>query len=116
MRSWKSRLGLSFIVTLSLSVHRLPAQAPLVPPSQPFDYSPSAPLGRILDRPTVPQPPPRHPWLQSQGFCCGSDLGWYGCGGLKSLTDFYFGSCRTFFGEPCVAPQRRHTQEPGVVD
>lgn len=107
MKSWKTRLGLSLIVTLSLTAHRLPAQAPLVPASQPFDASPSAPLGRILVSPVVPQPPPRHPWMQSHGYCCGSDLLWYGCGGLKSQHDFVFGSCRTFFGEVCIAPNNR---------
>jgi len=73
-----------------------------VPPSQFFDANPSAPLSALLSRPPQPQPIGANPRLNQQGYCCDSDLNWYGCGGLKSLTDFYFGSCRTFFGEPCV--------------
>jgi hypothetical protein len=108
MNAWLKRLPLSFIVTLSLAAHKLPAQAPLVPPSQPFDSSPSSPLMAILSRP--PEPPIRTatPWLNSHGFCCDSHLTWYGCGGLRANHDFIFGSCRTFFGEICI-PKAPHS-------
>src|SRR5262249_33718045 len=33
--------------------------------------------------------------------CCGSDPYNVGCGSLKSEWIFLFGSCRTFYGEPC---------------
>jgi hypothetical protein len=100
MKSWPSRLGLSFIVTLGFAISRLNAQAPLVPPSQPFDARPNPPLAAVLARPQE-QLPSKHPRLNSHGYCCDSDLNWYGCGGVRSLAQFYFGSCRTFFGEPC---------------
>jgi len=102
MKTWLRRLGLSFFVTLGFTASKLPAQAPLVPPSQYFDASPSAPLSSLLARPPQPQLPAANPRLNAQGYCCDSDLNWYGCGGLKAQVDFYFGSCRTFFGEPCL--------------
>jgi hypothetical protein len=36
------------------------------------------------------------------GYCCGQHHNWYGCGGWHAQNVFVFGSCRTFFGEPCL--------------
>jgi hypothetical protein len=108
MNAWLKRLALSFIVTLGFAAYKLPAQAPLVPPSQPFDSNPSAPLMAIIARPQEPPVRAATPFLNSQGFCCDSNLTWYGCGGLKSQADFMFGSCRTFFSEICV-PKAPHS-------
>jgi len=108
MNAWLKRLALSFIVTLGFAAQRLPAQAPLVPAAQPFDSNLSSPLMAIIARP--PEPPFRAatPRLNSYGYCCDSDLTWYGCGGLKSQWQFMFGSCRTYFGEICV-PRPHHS-------
>lgn len=113
MNAWLKRLGLSFIVTLGFAAPRVHAQAPLVPPSQAFDSAPSSPLTSLLSRPQVTLPA-AHPKLNAKGYCCDSDLNWYGCGGWKQQLDFYFGSCRTFFGEPCVPIPPRG--EPGAFD
>ena len=109
MNAWLKRLGLSFIVTLGFAAGRLPAQAPLAPATQQFDSSPSAPLVSLLARPALPPAMSLTPRFNQHGYCCDSDLTWYGCGGVKAQLDFYFGSCRTFFGEPCVAPQPHPT-------
>jgi len=108
MNAWLKRLTLSFIVTLGFAAPKLPAQAPLVPPAQPFDSNPSSPLMAIMARP--PETPFRAatPRLNSFGYCCDSDLTWFGCGGVRSQWDFVFGSCRTFFGEICV-PRPHHS-------
>jgi hypothetical protein len=114
MKAWLKRLALSFIVTLSFAAHKLPAQAPLVPPSQPFDTHQSSPLVAIMARP--PDTTPRkHPILNSCGYGCGSDLNWYGCGGPKALLQMYFGSCRTFFGESCAVPQHPSIHNPRLL-
>lgn len=102
MATWPVRLGLSFIVTLGISTTWVRAQAPLVPPSAPIDTTPNVPLISLLARPQMPPPPAAHPLLNQHGYACDSSLNWYGCGGLRSQWDFVFGSCRTFFGEPCV--------------
>jgi hypothetical protein len=108
MNIWLKRIGLSFIVTLGFAAYnKLPAQAPLVPPTQVFDATPSTPLMTVLSRPIEPQAPGNHPRLNSRGYCCDSDINWFGCGGVRSNWDFFFGSCRTFFGEPCVAKQEQ---------
>jgi hypothetical protein len=40
--------------------------------------------------------------LQKHGWCCHSSFNSYTCGTLKSECKFIFGSCREFFGEPCL--------------
>lgn len=111
MNEWLYRLGLSFIVTLGFFTPRAPAQAPLVPPSQPYDSSQSSPLVSILARPPLPQPAaPARPFMNAHGHCCDSSHFWYGCGGLRSQAEFVFGSCRTFFGEPCIGREAHPLQ------
>jgi hypothetical protein len=39
---------------------------------------------------------------QRQGFCCWDTHNSVGCGNLTSDLVFMFGSCRQFFGEPCM--------------
>jgi hypothetical protein len=95
-------LTLSFIVTLGFALGRAPAQAPLVPPSQPFDASPITPFPVLISSSIAPLPPPSHPVLNKHGYCCGADKEWFGCGNAHTQFDFVFGSCRSFFGEPCA--------------
>jgi hypothetical protein len=40
--------------------------------------------------------------LNRHGLNCFATLGSLGCGSCKSECQFIFGSCRTFFGEPCL--------------
>jgi hypothetical protein len=40
--------------------------------------------------------------LNRHGLHCFATLGSLGCGSCKSECQFIFGSCRTFFGEPCI--------------
>lgn len=39
-------------------------------------------------------------WLRNKG--CWAHINSLGCGSLHSDLTFIFGSCRTFFGEPCL--------------
>jgi hypothetical protein len=43
----------------------------------------------------------RHPALNRKGYCCDSYPGSPGCSNLRETCRFVFGSCRSFFGEPC---------------
>ena len=101
MKPRLTRLAMSLIVTLGFAAGRMPAQAPLVPASQPVDLTPSAPLASLLARPEV-QDPAAHPRLNAKGYCCASNAQWFGCGNWGTQFEFMFGSCRSFFGEPCV--------------
>src|SRR5947207_11714413 len=49
------------------------------------------------------------------GYCCGDDPAIPGCGNWHEDLRFIFGSCRSFFGEPCLPkPTRpRLTDRPG---
>ena len=43
-----------------------------------------------------------HDWLSDHPCKCYADHNSVGCGSLKSECTFIFGSCRKFFGEPCL--------------
>ncbi len=52
----------------------------------------------------MPSPPPKFPWLHrtdAHPWSCWTHHNDLGCSSLKSTCAFMFGSCRTFFGEPC---------------
>ena len=107
MKVWLNRLTMSFIVTLCLTHGRSSAQAPLVPASQPIDPTPITPLGFLIERPPVPLPKAAHPVANKCGYLCGGNREWFGCGNAYTQFEFVFGSCRTYFGEPC-APVPAH--------
>ncbi len=90
------------------------------PPPQPFATLSGAPV--VVEGPTAPYfpdeqptlvnpplppaaaPAPRNGWLQRHGLGCWTTHNTLGCSSLKSECIFIFGSCRQFFGEPCMAP------------
>lgn len=115
MKAWLMRLALSFIITLGFTLGRSSAQAPLVPPSQPYDFSPIPPLVSLISRPQPDVARVNRPGFNVAGYCCDSDLHWYGCGGLRAQWDFTFGSCRTFFGEACVPMPHGNTPAPSMT-
>src|SRR5262245_9896590 len=41
-------------------------------------------------------------WMRRHNLACWTHHNNYGCGSLKSECTFVFGSCRAFFGEPCL--------------
>jgi hypothetical protein len=102
MGIWSRRLRMSFIVTFGLALSRAGAQAPLVPQSQPLDPSPITPLAVLMQRPLGPGPRPAFPLANRLGYLCGGDPEWFGCGNPVTQWRFVFGSCRTFFVEPCA--------------
>lgn len=98
------RFGLSFIVGLGCWFGRVEAQSPAVP--EVVETQSVAPNGRIvpvLNR----QDGAVRDCLHRHGYGCGQHLDWYGCGGWHAQCTFVFGSCRTFFGEPCLPNQPR---------
>jgi hypothetical protein len=58
-----------------------------------------------------PQTPPAHPLLEERlhryGLHCFAEINSLGCGSWKSDFQFVFGSCHTFYGQPCI-PQPPH--------
>jgi hypothetical protein len=105
------RIGLSFIVALGCWIGKIQAQEPPPNPAPAVvasngSYGPAAGAaegGRL------------NAWLHRQGYCCGSHLDWYGCGGIRSQCLFVWGSCRTFFGEPCL-PKSLDQQGHGGIN
>jgi len=54
-----------------------------------------APAGSVRRRPVSD-------WWRNDRPGCWSHHNYFGCGSLKSECTFIFGSCRAFFGEPCL--------------
>jgi hypothetical protein len=105
------RLGLSLIVAVGCGWTRLEAQEPRVPMI--VDYAPveTAPAMepqpahrgiRLASWPLFGRPAPVREQLNQHGYGCQSQLDWYGCGGWRQQLTFVLGSCRSFFGEPCM--------------
>ena len=66
-----------------------PAATELPPGHPPVDSSPSQ--------------RPLRDWIHHhRPLCCWSSFNGYGCSSLSSTSSFIFGSCRTFYGEPCL--------------
>jgi hypothetical protein len=42
-----------------------------------------------------------HAWLRDHPCCCWATHNSPGCGSLQAECDFIFGSCRTYYNEPC---------------
>jgi hypothetical protein len=59
--------------------------------------------------PVIPSPEDRPgwrpicAWMKRHGFLCYAPHEWPTCGSIHGECIFMFGSCREFFGEPCVS-------------
>jgi hypothetical protein len=81
-----------------------PATAAAAPYPGSTDY---APYGGLPDEVSPTPPPPRgpiHRCLQKHPVCCYANINTVGCSNLKAECDFVFGSCRRFYGDPCLKP------------
>ncbi|GEM_PF-6375681 len=98
------RLGLSFIVGLGCWFGRVEAQTPAGP--EVIEARVVTPASTLLPTPNRQDGAIRD-CFHRHGYLCGQHLDWYGCGGWHAQNAFAFGSCRTFFGEPCLPQQPR---------
>jgi hypothetical protein len=113
MKRCTVRLGLSLMLAMGWWVQRLPAQAPIAPaPAAPA----SAPCCASSQNPPA-DGQQLHQGLRRllnrHGLCCQGSHDSPTCGSLHSELTFIFGSCRQFFGEPCLVPPR-HNPVPVV--
>ena len=111
MKRWTVRLGLSLMVAAGWWVQRLPAQtagapAPAIVIPAPTPLPPVAPPVYSAD-PAGPAKGPIKAYFNKLGRCCSSDVNSPGCGGTRAELQFIFGSCRYWFGEPCLSRQQR---------
>jgi hypothetical protein len=112
MQTWTLRLGLSLIVVVGYWTHRLPAQEILIVPEIRYEPAHHAPA----PFPFAPRPvsaPADHfgqRCLNKHGVGCKDDPYAPACSSLHYELRFMFGSCRSFFEQPC-APARpfKHT-------
>lgn len=79
-----------------------PAATTLPPGAPPVDSSPSK-------RPLLDW------WRHHRPLGCWASFNGYSCDSLQSTCDFIFGSCRTFYGEPCLKGAPPSPLPPGPV-
>ena len=99
--------------------HTQIANQPLTPPTMvgpAFYIPPNYP--HLQNNPAAPRP--LRTALQRIGVGCWSHFNQLGCSNLRSETAFIFGSCRTFFGQPCqhgpqVVPPGEPMPPPNVA-
>jgi hypothetical protein len=76
-----------------------PYAGPLAPQPGPIAPPPPPPVARG----------PLHKLLNNHGLACASSFQAIGCGNFASEFAFIFGSCRTFFAQPCLPTSRQVT-------
>jgi hypothetical protein len=106
MKRCTIRIGLSLMVAVGWWVQKVPAQTPAteVTPVVNRAACPASALTPIDSS----SPTSVRQWFKQvtskYGRCCSSDLNNPGCMGWHAEAQFIFGSCRVFFGEPCLPP------------
>jgi hypothetical protein len=110
MKRCTVRLGLSLMLAMGWWVQRLPAQAPAAPSPAPQAQAPCA-CAAAQNGYAGPEQPGQGNAVRRafnrHGVCCYTTHNVPGCGSLHSELTFIFGSCRVFFGEPCLNPPPR---------
>jgi hypothetical protein len=109
MKRCTVRLGLSLMLAMGWWVQRLPAQAPAAPAPLAPAQAPCCNSAAGADASTDQSGPTSalRRAFNKHGVGCATSHNVPGCGSLRSELTFFFGSCRVFFGEPCLAPPPR---------
>jgi hypothetical protein len=114
MNSWSFRravlalgVGLGIVTGLARAQIVMPPANGSVPPA-------TAPGAVIMPEPAPAPHPGDQPaqtriqeHLHRHGLQCFAEINSLGCGSLKSDCQFIFGSCHTFFGQPCLPQSPR---------
>jgi hypothetical protein len=136
---WYLRAVLAAVIGLGVAASLARAQAPApaaAPPPNPepwavIEFGAGTPLSPAFPEPPKPPAPSKGPvrdWVHARtqavtdcvhggmnahGVGCWSHHNSYTCGSLKSELTFVFGSCREFFGEPCLPGPPQPPMPPG---
>jgi hypothetical protein len=87
----------------AVPVDGVPIQGTLIQPV-PYETLPVAPPARgvrLASWPLFGADGSKREALNRRGYCCDSHIDGYGCQNWRTQCQFVFGSCRSFFGEPC---------------
>jgi hypothetical protein len=82
---------------------------------EPAVYDPAAGMMPAPASPESHHHRPLRDWLHKLPWHCYADHNTLGCGNLKSECQFLFGSCRSFYGEPCLPPPPKPNGQPGAL-
>ncbi len=111
MNSWSFRRAiLALVIGLGVVAGLVRGQDPRPMPLANGSIPPAAPqpvfISQNSQASSYAQVQSEHPrileHLNRHGLHCFATLGSLGCGSCKSECQFIFGSCHTFFGEPCL--------------
>jgi hypothetical protein len=103
------RLGLSLMLAAGWWVQRLPAQS-------------TCSCSSDAQGAVAPENDAEHPhrtfWRRVGnhfGLCCWTTHNHPGCDSLHSEMVFFYGSCHSFFGEPCLVPPPNRLPSPQAI-
>jgi len=114
-------IGLGVTIGLARAQQPAPQPAANAEPWAVIEYgggAPPPPPPALNDEvPAFPRTGPVRDWFydcaHKKGVGCWSHHNYYGCSSWKSEGTFIFGSCRSFFGEPCLAGPPQPPYPPG---
>jgi hypothetical protein len=110
MKRWLLRAGLLLLLCGNWEASASAQQAPASPALQPVVHEmrqPTSTDGAVSTEESAPRRPVRD-CLNRWGLACWTTHDNPGCGSCLAEWTFFFGSCRQFFGEPCL-PERQNT-------
>jgi hypothetical protein len=132
MSRWLSRALLAVVLGLGVLAGLIraeqPAPLPMPNPTTPQVIPQIGPGNPVVSpspdvltpeiEPAAPAPSRRHllprghlvrDWWHNHAWTCWAPPEYPGCSSLKSECNFIFGSCRSFYGEPCLRePPKNH--------
>ena len=100
-RTWLTRAALSMLIGWGVWAGLARAEGPNYYPRTPPGAQELPPGYPPID--STPSRQPIRDWLSNgRPLGCWASFNGYSCGSLRSELGFMFGSCRTFYGEPCL--------------
>lgn len=116
MKLWLKPLAVGVVALMTgLASAQSPVPLTVIVPTSPPE--PLLLLPSPLNNPLPPTPEPPlidnagtgvRGFLHRHGLGCAGHHFWFGCGNLRSELTHIFGSCRTFYGEPCLPREGRN--------
>jgi hypothetical protein len=110
MKTWRRLVFLAALLLLALQVNPARAEPPTSGSADAIEVNVAPALPGYVNLPAHMdlESSRQHPYFNRRGYCCDSYPGSPGCGNLHETCRFIFGSCRSFFGEPCPPKPQRH--------
>jgi len=125
IQRWYIRAALAAVIGLGITAGLARSQEPVAPPQRTTEPWAVIEYGNagVAPQPVLEAPPewphkgPVRDWVHDcmhrGGVGCWSHHNTFTCGSFKSEWTFIFGSCKEFFGEPCLPGPPQPPYPPG---